>query len=118
VHDELRLGDSELGRRLLYLAGERVRREAVGQRACGDREGDIADLRPGVDESRERSPATELAVVGVRGEDERPPPLEDQTGTASLGAAGADSRAGATAGSDRAVSPINAHVIGSSKNAL
>ena len=42
-----------------------------GQRPRRDREGDVAHLAAGVDEPRHRAAAAELAVVGVRREDER-----------------------------------------------
>ncbi len=65
------LGDAELGRRLAHLLRERVGREALRQRLGRDRERDVADLDAVLDETRHRPAATELAVVRVRGEDER-----------------------------------------------
>ena len=53
------------------LVAQRVRREALRQRPGRDREGDVAHLGPLLDEPRHRAAAAELAVVGVRGEDER-----------------------------------------------
>ena len=57
--------------RLAHLAGERVGREAGRQRAGRDREGDVPDLAACLDEAGRGAAAAELAVVGVRGEDER-----------------------------------------------
>ena len=77
-------GNTELGRRLAHLARERVRREALRQRAGRDRERDVPHLAAALDEPRHRAAAAELAVIGVRRQHERPPPLLDQTGTASF----------------------------------
>ena len=71
VHGQVRLRDAELCGRLPHLARERVGRKALGQRLRGDREGDVAHLRAGLDEARHRATAAELAVVGVRSEHER-----------------------------------------------
>ena len=56
---------------------ERVGREALRQRARGDREGDVAHLGALLDEARHRAAAAELAVVGVRREHERALPAPD-----------------------------------------
>src|SRR4029077_7549732 len=60
-----------------YLPGERVGREPGWQGAGGDRERHVAHLAALLDEARSRTAATELAIVGVRGEDERPLPGGD-----------------------------------------
>ena len=101
--------DPDLGGRLPHLLRERVGREALGQRARGDREGDVADVGARLDEARHRASATELAVVGVGSEDERPPDVGDHA------------RASATGRSTRAPSATSARrpqVVGSSKSAL
>src|SRR5829696_380443 len=77
VDGETRLGDPELGRRLAHLPGERVRREALGQRAGRDREGDVAHVGAGVSEARHRAAAAELTVVGVRREHEHALPVRE-----------------------------------------
>ena len=82
---EARLGDPELGGRLAHLAGERVGREPVRQRARGDREGVVVHLDPGLDEPRHRAAAAELAVVGVRREHEHALPGLDHAGSGSGG---------------------------------
>ena len=63
--------DAELGGRGGDLVPERVGREALGERAGRDRERDVAHLGALLDEPRHRAAAAELAVVGVRREDER-----------------------------------------------
>ena len=87
VHRQVRLGDPELGRRLAHLAGQGVGREARRERAGRDRERDVAHLAAGLDEARRRAAAAELAVVGVRGEDERSLPGVDHQGCISRSAA-------------------------------
>ena len=77
VHRQVRLRDPELGRRLAHLARERVRREAFRERAGRDRERHVAHLAPRLDQARRRAAAAELAVVGVRGEDERASTVSD-----------------------------------------
>jgi hypothetical protein len=105
VHRQLRRGDPELGGGLAVLARERVGREALRQRARRDRERDVVDLDPGVDEARHGAAAAELAVVGVRREHEHAPPDVDHALSSRRVAA-------------RAATPKSAHVIGSSKSAL
>ena len=61
---------SELAGCFAHLPRQRVRREALGQRAGRDREREVADVRPLLDEPRHRAPAAELAVVSVGGEHE------------------------------------------------
>ena len=65
------LGNADLGRRFANFPRERVRLEAGGQRTGRDRERDVPHLASAVDEPRHRSTAAELAVVGMRREDER-----------------------------------------------
>ena len=72
VHGEVRLGDTELRRRLAHLAGQGVGREPGWQRARRDRERDVAHVTARLDEARRRSAAAELAVVRVGREHERP----------------------------------------------
>src|SRR5437868_754092 len=119
VHGEPVLGDAELGGRVAHFARERVRREAVGERARRDREREVADVAAGLDEPRHRAAATELAVVRVRREHERALPMLDHAWTASrtwaAGGGGSGARAG---GSANAMSPNRSQVVGSSKKSL
>src|SRR5262245_22801914 len=118
VHSQTLLGDAELRRRLAHLARERVRRKALRQRARRDRERDVSHLAAGVDKPRHRAAAAELAVVGVRREDDRALPLLDQTGTASRASTGGAGGAGlALRGAASAISPTRPQVVGSSKKA-
>jgi len=121
--------DTELGGGLAHLARERVGREPLGQRAGGDRERDIADLAAGLDEPRHRPAAAELAVVGVRREDEHLlPGLDHAAPTLSTGSDGGGFVGGAVAGAgfhrrtgiseQSAVSPSSPQNIGSSNSAL
>ena len=71
VHGEVLGRDAELGGRRRTSCAQRVGREALGQRAGRDREGDVVDVGPCLDEPRHRAAAAELAVVGVRREHER-----------------------------------------------
>src|SRR4029077_6662605 len=122
VHRE-RLGrDPELGGRLAHLACERVGREAGRQRAGCDREGHVANVAARLDEPRHGPPAPELAVVGVRREDERRLPALDHraiiSGTGSSAVPTGSGRGARTRlGAASATSPINPHVVGSSKTA-
>ena len=120
VHGQPVLRDAELGRRLAHLAGERVGREALRQRARRDRERDVAHVAARVDEPRHRAAAAELAVVGVRREHERPLPLLDHDRHRLLRQAAAPlgSATGRACGDASAASPRSAQVIGSSKKAL
>src|SRR5262249_35327363 len=103
VHREALGGDAELGRRLANLAGERVRRESLGERARRDRERDVANLCSLLDEARHRSAAAELAVVGVRREDEGALPAV-HAGTSARAATAASPSAAQKSGSWNSVS--------------
>src|SRR5581483_4474699 len=81
VHGQARLRDADLRRRLAHLAGERVRREAIGQRLGRDREGHVAHVFARLDEPGHRPAAAELAVVRVRRENERALPAVDHAGS-------------------------------------
>ena len=52
-------------------AEQRARLEAGRERTRRDREGDVPDLAPGLDQPCHRPAAPELAVVGMRGEHQR-----------------------------------------------
>ncbi len=80
VHGQVRFRDSELRSRLAHFTRERVRWEPRRQGAGRDRERDVAHLAARFDQSGDRATATELAVVGMRGEDERSLPGFDHLG--------------------------------------
>ena len=88
VHRQLRLGDAELGGRLAHLARQRVGREAFRERLRRDRERDVPHLGAALDEARHRPAAAELAVVGVRREDEHLLPGLDHAGGGGGGGGG------------------------------
>ena len=104
VDVEQRLRDPELGRRLAHLARERVGREPLRKRARRDGERDVAHLGAALDEPRDRPAGAELAVVGVRCEDEDALPAVDH-----LPSPRQEPTTEAT--------PMKPHVSGSSKNA-
>src|SRR6476659_4426698 len=122
VHGERLGGNPELGRRLGDFPRERVGREARRERAGRDREGDVADVATGLDEAGHRPAAPELAVVGVRSEDERLLPLLGHraiiSGTGSPGSTRAGARALTRNGETSPTRPISTHVVGSSKKSL
>ncbi len=81
VNGERTRRDPDLGGRLANLPRERVGREPLGKRFRRDREGDVANLDPCFDESRHRSAAAELTVIGMGREDEYPLPGLDHAGS-------------------------------------
>jgi hypothetical protein len=66
VQDDV--ADPEHRGRVPGFVGQRVEWEARWQRAVGDRKGNVANVATGVGEQGERAAATQLTVVGVRGE--------------------------------------------------
>ncbi len=91
--------DAELRGRLAHLAGERVRREALGQRPCRDRERDVPDIGAGLDEARHHAAAPELPVVGVRGEHQHALRRADHAGSPSRTATAASASSAQKSGS-------------------
>ena len=70
VDAQVRFVYAEDGGGLAHLARQDVAREVRRHRLGGGREGGVGDLGARLDEARHGAATTELAVVGVRGQDE------------------------------------------------